>query len=381
MTFRNTAINTGLVVAACLFTLFAIEKIFLSSLHLLPLKHHVHLPEYIQPLAQPTKQGTIPKDHILVLGDSYAKGYGDWLYNSDFDTNPAFHSGDVIASQTNRDLITIGKSGAGSIRGLIYQPAAFSGTTARAQIHIPTPKDVLIYFYEGNDLNNNMKEARKLDILLENKPSMMQIESTLNSYYGQVYNTHYSEKEECTQYLSKCFFMAILNTKTENHIKIKWQWDKSNLNQVKLAKGRMPIPDRLQSPAMELSEDELNFSLRVFEASLRTILNKIPEAKFRIVYIPSPLASYSYANNSVSIEVYQNGKKEQSSSDVWPRSADIAARVKDITLRNNVSFINTTPSIQELGATNIIHGPQDWYHFNRQGYERLAKAILDNSQL
>lgn len=381
MTIKGTAINTCIVVISCLLTLFFIEKIFLNGLHLLPLKHHVHLPEYIQPLAQPSKQGTIPKEYILLLGDSYAKGYGDWLYDSNHNTNPAFHSGDIIASESHRDLITIGKSGAGSIRGLVYQPAAFSGTTARAKFDIPAPKDVLIYFYEGNDLNNNIAEAHNLDIKIEKEQSLIDIEGTLNNYYGQVYENYYSKNEECTKYLSKCFFMSILNSKIEDYTLKKWQSDNGNLNYVKLEKGIIPIPDRLQSPAMELSDNELNFTLRVFEASLKTIIGKIPEAKFKIIYVPSPLTSYSYANNSVSIEVYQNGNEVQRSLDVWPRSAVIARRIETIAIRNNVTFLNATSGIQELGGNNIIHGPKDWYHFNRKGYERLAKVILDNSQL
>ncbi len=57
---------------------------------------------------------------------------------------------------------------------------------------------------------------------------------------------------------------------------------------------------------------------------------------------------------------------------------DIAARVAAEAQAQGLTFIDTRSDIRAASAKNIIHGPEDWLHFNRIGYEVLARSIACN---
>ena len=44
---------------------------------------------------------------------------------------------------------------------------------------------------------------------------------------------------------------------------------------------------------------------------------------------------------------------------------------------NEFSFINTTKSLRQAALSNFIHGPVDWDHFNKRGYQVLSDNIAE----
>ena len=60
------------------------------------------------------------------------------------------------------------------------------------------------------------------------------------------------------------------------------------------------------------------------------------------------------------------------------RSDEIAGRVKNITESLGLVFIDTRSDIRAASTQQIIHGPIDWYHYNRSGYEVLAQSIISS---
>ena len=89
-----------------------------------------------------SKTGVLPHDPVLLLGDSYAQGAGDWLLETDPNRNGPFHSAHVINRLTGRDVITLGVSGA-------YSKDAW-------YLRLPPPHVAVVYFSEGSDLNDNL---------------------------------------------------------------------------------------------------------------------------------------------------------------------------------------------------------------------------------
>ena len=57
------------------------------------------------------------------------------------------------------------------------------------------------------------------------------------------------------------------------------------------------------------------------------------------------------------------------------RSDEIAGRAKTITESLGLVFIDTRSDIRAASTKQIIHGPIDWVHYNRTGYEVLAQSI------
>jgi len=83
-------INALLAIAATILTYLAAEAAFsLIGLRYLPLRLQADLPADICVFAQSSKAGVLPRDPVVLLGDSYAQGYGDWLLAADPDRNGA----------------------------------------------------------------------------------------------------------------------------------------------------------------------------------------------------------------------------------------------------------------------------------------------------
>ena len=88
---RNWLSNALLATASLFLTYMAAEAAFsLAGLRYIPLRLHAELPEDIRVFAQSTKDGVLPHEPIVLLGDSYAQGYGDWLLQANPDRNGPF---------------------------------------------------------------------------------------------------------------------------------------------------------------------------------------------------------------------------------------------------------------------------------------------------
>jgi len=70
--------NAFLAIAAIVLTYLGAEASFsFVGLRYVPLRLHADLPADIRVFAQSSKIGVLPLDPVLLLGDSYAQGYGD----------------------------------------------------------------------------------------------------------------------------------------------------------------------------------------------------------------------------------------------------------------------------------------------------------------
>ena len=136
------------------------------------------------------------------------------------------------------------------------------------------------------------------------------------------------------------------------------------------------LPLGLQSPALDLSEEELDLALYVLEQSVHAARASFPRSPMALVYVPSPLSSYTILSDRVSVQVYEPG-----AADTYPtallreRSESIARRVARVCASGGLAFIDPRPDLRSATQTGFVHGPRDWKHFNRRGYTVLAEAI------
>jgi hypothetical protein len=49
--------------------------------------------------------------------------------------------------------------------------------------------------------------------------------------------------------------------------------------------------------------------------------------------------------------------------------------IKQIATNHNFSFINITKSIRLAASVEFLHGPLDWDHFNKRGYQVLSDDL------
>ena len=160
--YRNVMINGFLVVISAIVTYILIECFFFRIFSpWIPLKTQGLIHEGIRALAQSSKRGTLPEDYIMLVGDSYAQGGGDWFRSVNKYKNPAFHSAHIIHEELAKDVISFGAGGSGSLRGLVAEPISqFEFINATMMFDLEPPEWILVYLYEGNDLNNNVLDVK-----------------------------------------------------------------------------------------------------------------------------------------------------------------------------------------------------------------------------
>src|SRR5262245_48414389 len=95
--FKSTLANTLLLFASIAVTYLAASYvIFRFVLPFLSLNLHTHFPDLAEVFTQTSKAGTVPRDYIALLGDSYAEGQGDGLLAANGDRAKFEHSAHVL---------------------------------------------------------------------------------------------------------------------------------------------------------------------------------------------------------------------------------------------------------------------------------------------
>jgi len=286
-------------------------------------------------------------EKVVVIGDSYAEGMGDeFLANEDdfglirkLDTN-------------NTDYIVAGRSAYGSVRAYNEASAClpFLDKWTSWEYNENKISKVMLMFYEGNDLNNNLIEfegmsfekglstQRKLELLL---PIFQLIQTIVRQLKHRFENPEVPEKKA-----------------------------------INITKFGIEIPIFVQAAATELTEDQLNKSLGIVKEMLQRLRHKFPNANLELLYLPSLGSSYEF--ETIKIQTYQGGSKLVSEEENYSRSKFIREELKGYC--DNVAgcgFCDPTEKIRSYTSlSRAVHGPRDWKHFNKKGYELVKSEYL-----
>jgi hypothetical protein len=379
---NRDACRTG--IKKCLLLVFSLAIAYLLMecfamrllLPLFPLRAWGSLPAQLLPLAQYSKSGTIPKSYIMILGDSYATGLGDWYLNANKNGRPSFQSSHIIHQQLGMDVISLGQSGYGSLHAMVSQPVStFEPLQSLLFLRLPAPDWVLVYFYEGNDLNDNLCHIRT-----QFAPSFSLQNIYDRDYFGKFIDANVAVHPPRARFSDNfLFFRALRDVLKNSHPARQKQYthrENGSINRVLINGHESAIPDKLQSPALELTGDELHLSLYVFERALDFLSAYFPKARIGVVYIPSPLSSYRLVSPTVSIQTYEDRGETYPAESVRQRSDFICLRIGEIAGQHKAVFIDSRPSIWARSKDRFVHGPVDWKHFNQQGYTALAEAVI-----
>ena len=420
-------VNCLLFLASSGIVITTLELVFPIAYQSIPIEIRSRIPWPHNVLSQSTKQSRVPQNYIAIFGDSYAEGVGDWF------SETGKSSADVLADKLNLDVITFGKGGASSITGIVLNPLiALRVLNYRADIE--DPQTILIYFYEGNDLDNTL-----VDHLLR-QPSYQEFSGTttlkketyynyldhlLTSYEGKINKSILYWREVLSSYLivSRILFEATregimelpaLFSKLQNKNATNSSGQISLVKKVAAVSKETPdfnmaylgdkvvhLHDTMQGPALQLSEAERQLTLKIFEYCVGYIKERFLNSRIAIVYVPSPLSSYRLAsatraenwmhligadsqdwvwpeflaNNR---DYFQNRPSSFSKDQVYESSNFIADEIHRIAKTLDVGFVD--PREEMRTASEKLHGPKDLRHFNRKGYEILASAIIRHYQ-
>jgi hypothetical protein len=354
----------------------------------MPMRLQGYVPAPLFSFMQKTKHGLIPKNYVALLGDSYAIGEGDeWEQMKDDWENKGFGLGYRLFKSTGRDYFVFAQGGVGSLGGLLAKPISSLKYLNKTFLYkIQEPQAIVVCFYEGNDLNDNIHELR----------DKFEGEYDIGKLRHKDYFDHFIEKKiigenylarssENFHWDSNLFFLQMMGNLVDHFYKNianvqktkinPKKWTPPQINRTIVKKTEIRLPDFLQSPSLELSEAEINIGVYIFGQSLAYLQKLFPNAEIFIVYIPSPLASYHLTSTQVTIHRYWARNYIYDVDFVMQRSDFICSKIKEEAKKAGVVFIDTRAKIRSASEKHLIHGPLDWKHFNHYGYDALAEAI------
>ena len=378
---KAALINTGLVVAALVVGYFALELVFFRLL--LPnvqLNVRPYLPEAAGVLVQSSKAAYVPKDYIAILGDSYAEGLGDWLLSVAENEADAFHSTHVIHSLTNRDTVTFGRGGSSSAEALVRQPSrVIAGSRCAIFPTIEDPKRIFVYFYEGNDIQDNLAFGKKVQAAYGSADA-----AAIDRYLAEEYASFASWR--CRLYLGDFAARMVRFLKRYYTDAPSLRTRRPGGSLLLVAGKTVDAPAILEGPALEIDDAGLAAGVTVFERSIAWLRKRFPNVPIAVVYLPAPLSTYRLAGESYRY-VVEPGEAKLSASTPAARIATnsdaICTMVREASLRQGVGFIDSRPPLRAAAAGALVHGPVDWAHLNKDGYTvlggELARRMADET--
>ena len=372
-----SAIVLACLVAEAAFSLFGLRYI--------PLRLQGDLPEDVRVFAQSSKSGVVPRDPVLLLGDSNAQGSGDWLLETDPNRNGPFHSAHVINRLTGRDVITLGVSGAGSAEGMAAFPEiAYANAKDAWYLRLPSPHVAVVYFYEGNDLNDNMRFLARRVENLDAADLVDRIDRSIAAYPSEFFVSRGWWRHFTLLRFSARIVLRIFAESTESvrerpkldDVRRIADADKPNI--VEVAGQAIELPANLQSPAMELTPTEMANASLVFERSLDFLRKLLPHTPTLVVYLPSPLSSYRLLTPEVSIQRYvMSSTTRYAKERVAEYSNAVCRLIRSATITQGAGFLDLRPAVRTASAREILHGPREFKHFNRKGMQLLGQAVAE----
>ncbi|HAD87961.1 MAG TPA: hypothetical protein DCG48_11420 [Rhodospirillaceae bacterium] len=391
---KNAVVNSALLLGSTVLVWLVIElALFPALVPHLPMRLHSYLGE-VAPLAQSSKRGLRPEgDWVLLVGDSYAKGNGDWFLSVDKDANPPFQAAHVLHERSGRDVLNFGLPGAGNVYGWNRLPEEhMTWLHLSWRYDVAAPATVFAYFYEGNDLNDNLKRVR-----------LHYPDGIPDGFFeGTAAVDRFIEAEAAYMHHGKkTLFYNMFAAKFVRRL-VRGEWHRRRDN----AEGRrateaqtMDAPAAsnsaaprsanrlliggkvvgyaggLQSPAMELNELETEGALLITARSLLRLKRQFQSSRIVVVYIPSPLSIYEPAAGDFMIQTYQGGPNSFAASDIRRRSDALCQRVNAIVHKAGLEFVDARAVLRNAAQIEPIHGPKDWKHLNETGHRSLAGVL------
>ena len=62
-------------------------------------------------------------------------------------------------------------------------------------------------------------------------------------------------------------------------------------------------------------------------------------------------------------------------ADIYAASQRTCEEIRALSLARGARFIDMRPALRAAAASAVIHGPQDWNHFNDSGYRVLGETL------
>jgi len=404
----------ALLLATIFFIFILGEWLFPRFLGKLPLRLYGSIEKNLRILAQSSKKDLLPNEYIAITGDSYAVGAGDWLdevRKKTFLGSPDYSPAHLIYKKIGIDVVSFGQGGVGSFGGIWKEPITqFLYINSVKNYQLFPPKYFLIFFFEGNDIYNNVQFLRGKFLPIQKrslkKNKLNEAAAFLNREFQNVLNGDYDRSFWKNMLFTRSLFQGISNLIKEfaslnKNSPFLFSFPKTPINLALINGKQTPLPMHLQAPPLfgfkesdrilgqkrqltdegleefYITKEEYKLGLFVFEQTLAMLAGFFPQTDIKVIFIPSPLSSYQMISPKVSYRGYMEFENFKDVAVIKRRHAELCEAIRDISVASKVSFLNSTKSLRKVASQEFIHGPVDWDHFNKAGYEALSADIAE----
>ena len=333
----------------------------------------------------------------------------DWLMRVVGDGTPHYNAAHVLHETTGRDVMTFGFRGGHPTLTYVFQAtAAYAGIKLYWGIDLAQPNDVVVYFYEGNDIND---ELANLKFLMG--PGFDQTRAGERAYIAETIarigadgvksarrRWHALRNAHMFDTSTKLVKLAIQNASRgvgrildpadpafRPNAGYKENWSRYQGATVFVGKddgGRPPYPVETVEPFAFQTDAEIALVALWYEEALKYLSRLFPGSRIWVSYIPTPIMAYRLASETA---VLRDLVREAETDHPGPpttftnaalaeRSNATCARIFQAARAAGTEFIDTRPAWRAAaGKLGYLHGPNDPGHPNEMGYRVLAEAI------
>ena len=386
--------NSLLFILSLIFTLAIGEWLFPKFLNKVPFRLYGGIETNLRVLAQYSKQSIFPENYIAILGDSNSVGVGDlYLDLSKNSTNwyPDYAPAHFINKKLGIDVVSFGFAGAGSLDGIWSNPVnQFNYINSKGLVLQP-PKTILVFFYEGNDIGNNLQFIR------ENYKGNETIGELLHSVkFNEWLNLQFQNSitEHTSRFGRDFIFTKFLIKSVENIFieksKQSEEYEVTIFPAIPISEAIIddrivPLPVNLHAPPLfgitpfekmrGFSDDGLTIGYYIFERAIKKIKKFFADSEIIIIYQPSTLSAYKIISPTVSFRGNMGDYGIVDTKKLDQRHFEVCREILKISQKLQISFFDTTRYLRDASSKGYIHGPKDWDHLNELGYRAFSDSI------
>ncbi|MUM76138.1 hypothetical protein GKC30_00645 [Pseudodesulfovibrio sp. F-1] len=356
-------LNTTLVLVSFLIAYGLMEFLFRLVMPHLPMTLFNNECRELRTIGQTSKRDNVPiGPYIAVIGDSYGAGQGDWFIEEGYNPNSRYQATHVLHDLTGRDVVSFSRAGAGNFDGAAIYAVNTWRYLNSAKFHFASPETVIVYFYEGNDISDNLQFLER-HFKPSHDPVHLYDDDSFDLFAERMDATHcqgnlprlqdkFLVGNLVSRFIEGMFYAATRNRQIA---------PRGTKYEATISDETHQLPDALESELTMFTQEQINDGCRLFDRALFRLAEVWPDARKFVVYIPSPLTTYALldANRNARMEV----------------SRKVEKLVKRLSSQRGYTFIDFAQTVRDAARSQFLHGPRDWNHFNRAGYELLGSTM------
>jgi lysophospholipase L1-like esterase len=388
--------NIFLFISSLIFVLMIGEWLFPKYINKVPFRLYGGVKNELRILAQYSKKSVLPNNYIAILGDSNSVGVGDLytdLTKKSKNWYPDYSSAHFINKAVEVDVVSFGLAGAGSFDGIWSEPVNQFNYINSMGFDLKPPKTVLVLFYEGNDIGNNLQFVRenyKGSEVIKNLNNLKNFNAWLNIQFKnsiEEKKNNFWRNLIFTKFIFKSIENIILERSKKSNAFDRIIFPATPFTEANIGGKATPLPTHLMAPPLfgitrfdkirGFSDEDLIVGYYIFERAIKKIQEFFYSSEIKIIYLPSTLASYNLVSPTVSFRGNMGDGGIIDSKKLVQRHFEVCREIQKISKRIKISFFDTSKYLRDASLKGYIHGPKDWDHLNESGYKALADSISE----